>query len=583
MLDGLLERARAGQSGVLVLRGDAGIGKTALLEDAIGSSSDMRVLRAVGLEAEMELPFAALHQLCAPLLDWLDDLPGPQRDALATTFGLSAGAVPDRFFVGLAVLGLLSEAAEMHPLLCVIDDAQWLDRASAQALAFVARRLLADSVVMLFAARERNDEFAGVPELVLGGLGDADARALLASVIPGRLDGRVADALLAETGGNPLALLELPRGLSPAQLAGGFGLPGALSLQGRIEERFVARLEALPDDAQRLLLVAAAEATGDPLLLWRAAARLGITHPLLEPAKSVGLIEVDSRVRFRHPLVRSAVYRVASPSERRQVHEALAESTDAQVDPDRRAWHLAEAADGPDENVAAELERAAGRAQARGGLAAAAAFLQRAVALTQDPARRAQRALGAARTSLQAGAFDAAEQLVGIGAMGPLDDLHKGRLDLVRAQLAFVSSRGNDASPLLLEAAQRLESLDVELARETYLEAMAAAMFAGRLASPGGGTPDIARAAHAGRRPSRRLQLADLLLDGLAALHSEGYSAGAPILQRALVGFTHGLPGADELRLLWLACLSALHLWDAERWDVLSTRHVHFAREAGAL
>jgi DNA-binding CsgD family transcriptional regulator len=583
VLDGLLERARAGQSGVLVLRGEAGVGKTALLEHAIESAPDLRVLRAVGVEAEMELPFAALHQLCGPLLDRLDGLPGPQRDAVATTFGLSAGLVPDRFFVGLAVLGLLSKAAEERPLLCVIDDAQWLDRASAQLLAFVARRLRAESVVMLFAARERSDEFAGMPELVVEGLGDADARTLLASVIPGRVDETVADALLAETGGNPLALLELPRGLSPAQLAGGFGLPRALSLQGRIKETFVTRLEALPDDTQRLLLVAAAEPTGDPALLWRAAARLGITRPVLEPAESAGLIEVDSRVRFRHPLVRSAVYGAASPSHRRHAHEALAASTDAQVDPDRRAWHLAEAADGPNENVAAELERAAGRAQARGGLAAAAAFLQRAVALTQDPARRAQRALVAVQTSLQAGAFDAAERLMGIAATGPLDDLQNARLDLVRAQLAFVSSRGNDASPLLLEAAKRLESLDVELARETYLEAMAAAMFAGRLASPGGRTPDIARAAHARPRPSQRPQVADLLLDGLAALHSEGYSAGAPTLQRALVGFTQGLPGAEELRLLWLACVSALHLWDDERWDVLSKRHVYLAREAGAL
>jgi DNA-binding CsgD family transcriptional regulator len=583
VLDGLLDGARAGQGGVLVVRGEAGIGKTALLDYAIESAGDLRVLRAVGVEAEMELPFAALHQLCGPLRDRLHGLAGPQRDALATTFGLSTGPMPDRFFVGLAVLGLLSDAAEERPLLCVIDDAQWLDRASAQALAFVARRMLAEPVVMLFAARERNDEFAGMPELVLGGLSDADARALLASVIPGRLDERVADALLAETGGNPLALLELPRGLSSAQLAGGFGLPGALSLQGRIEESFVARLEALPDDTQRLMLVAASEATGDPALLWRAAGRLGITRPVLEPAESTGLIEVDSRVRFRHPLVRSAVYGAASPSHRRQVHEALAESTDPQVDPDRRAWHLAEAADGHDDNVAAELERAAGRAQARGGLAAAAAFLQRAVALTQDPARRAQRALVAAQTSLQAGAFDAAERLISIAAMGPLDDLQNARLDLVRAQLAFVSSRGNDASPLLLEAAKRLESLDVELARETYLEAMAAAMFAGRFASSGGGTPDIARAAHARPRPSQRPQVADLLLDGLAALHSEGYSAGAPTLQRALVGFTQGLPGAEALRLLWLACVSALHLWDDERWDVLSKRHVYLAREAGAL
>jgi DNA-binding CsgD family transcriptional regulator len=531
----------------------------------------------------MELAFAALHQLCAPLLHRLDRLPEPQRDALETTFGLSSGAVPDRFRVALASLSLLSEAGDARPLLCVVDDAQWLDRASAQALAFVARRLLAESVVMLFAARERSDEFAGLPELVVEGLGDDDARALLASVIPGRLDERVADALLAETGGNPLALLELPRGFTSAQLAGGFGLPGALWLEGRIEESFVARLEALPEDTQWLLLVAAAEPTGDPALLWRAATRLGITRQVLGPAEAAGLIEVDSWVRFRHPLVRSAVYQAASPSYRRRVHEALAASTDTRVDPDRRAWHLAEAASGPDENVASELERAAARAQAHGGLAAAAAFLQRAVALTQDPARCAQRALVAAQTSLRAGVFDAAERLVGTAAMGPLDNLHNARLGLVRAQLAFVSSRGNDASPLLLEAAKRLESLDVDLARETYLEAMAAAMFAGRLASSGGGTPDIARAAHARPRPSRPPQVADLLLDGLAALHSEGYSAGVPTLQRALVGFSQGLPGAGELRLLWLACVSALHLWDDECWGVLSGRHVFLSREAGAL
>src|SRR6185312_5159603 len=286
----LLEDARAGQSGVLVLRGDAGIGKTALLEHAIGASADMRALRAVGVEAEMELPFAALHQLCAPLLDRLDGLPGPQRDALATTFGLSGGLAPDRFLVGLAVLGLLSDVAEVRPLLCVIDDAQWLDRASAQALAFVARRMLAEPVAMLFAARELGELLAGLPELVLDGLDDADARALLASVIPGRLDERVADELLAETRGNPLALLELPRGLTAAQLAGGFGLPAALSLSGRMEESFRRRLEALPGDSQRLLLVAAAEPTGDPALLWRAAERLGVTGAALRPAESDGLI-----------------------------------------------------------------------------------------------------------------------------------------------------------------------------------------------------------------------------------------------------------------------------------------------------
>ena len=428
VLVGLLEDARAGRSGVLVVRGDAGIGKTALIEYAIGLSSDMRVLRAVGVEAEMELPFAALHLLCAPLLDRLDGLPGPQRDALATTFGLSAGVVPDRLFVGLAVLGLLSEAAEVRPLLCVIDDAQWLDRASAQALAFVARRMLAEPVVMLFAARERSDLLAGLPELVLEGLGDADARALLTSVIPGRLDERVADELLAETRGNPLALLELPRGLSPAQLAGGFGLPAALSLSGRIEESFQQRLEALPEDTQRLLLLAASDPTGDPALLWRAAEGLGITGSALEPAESAALIEIDGRVRFRHPLVRSAVYRATTPKQRREVHRALAEATDAQLDPDRRAWHLAEAASGPDEDTAAELERSAGRAQARGGLAAAAAFLERAAALTPNTSLRAERALTAAQAKYEAGALDDALALLAAAETGGGDDLQRARV-----------------------------------------------------------------------------------------------------------------------------------------------------------
>ncbi|MEA2234908.1 MAG: hypothetical protein QOD83_4724, partial [Solirubrobacteraceae bacterium] len=433
-LDGLLEDARAGRSGVLVMRGDPGVGKTALLEYAITSASDMRVLRAVGVEAEMELAFAAAHQLCMSVLDRLERLPGPQRDALATTFGLSAGGVPDRFFVGLAVLGLLAEVAEKRPLLCVIDDAQWLDRASAQALALVARRMLAEPVVMLFAAREPSDLLAGLPEMVLGGLGDADARALLASVIPGRLDERITDELLAETRGNPLALLELPRGLSAAELAGGFGLPGALSLSGRIEERFLERLGCLPDDTKRLLLIAAAEPLGDRFLLWRAAERLGITGPVLEPAESAGLIEVDSRVRFRHPLVRSAVYRAARPQERRQVHRALADATDAQVDPDRRAWHIAEAAPGADVGGAAELESAADRAQARGGLAAAAAFFERAAALTPDPVRRAERALAAAQTKYEAGALDDALALLAtVDAAGA----HGARVNLLRAQIAF--------------------------------------------------------------------------------------------------------------------------------------------------
>src|SRR5450755_866079 len=464
VLDRLLEEARAGQSGVLVLRGAAGVGKTALLEHAIESASDLMVVRAVGVEAEMELAYAALHHLSAPLLDRLGRIPAPQRDALETTFGLREGPVPDRFLVGLATLSLLSEAAQERPLVCAIDDAQWLDRASAQVLAFVARRLLAESVVIVAGTREAAGKYGRLPELVVEGLRDADARALLASAIPGRLDERVADQLLVEARGNPLALLELPRGLSPAQLAGGFGLPGALSLSGKIEESFVNRLQALPEDTQQLLLVAAAEPTGDPGLLWSAAARLGIADAVLFPAESARLLEVDGRVRFRHPLARSAVYRAATPHQRRRAHRALAEATDARADPDRRAWHLAEATAGPDEDVAAELERAAGRAQARGGLAAAAAFHERSALLTSDPDRRGQRLLAAASAKHNSGALNAALALLVQVEAGPLNEFGRAHAELLRGRIALEQKRGDDAGRLLASAARRLEPLDPELA-----------------------------------------------------------------------------------------------------------------------
>jgi DNA-binding CsgD family transcriptional regulator len=583
VLDRLVGEARVGRSGVLVLRGEAGVGKTALLEHAIESASGLTVVRAVGVESEMELPYAALHQLRAPLLDRVDRIPAPQRQALETTFGLREAPVPDLFLVGLATLSLLSEAAQERAVLCVIDDAQWLDRASAQVLGFVARRLAAESVVLLVATRQAAGKSGPLPELVVKGLRDVDARALLASVIPGRLDERVADQLRAEARGNPLALLELPRGLSPAQLAGGFGLPKALSLSGKIEERFVNRLEQLPEDTQQLLLVAAAEPTGDPALLWGAAARLGIADAVLYPAESAGLLEVDGRVRFRHPLVRSAIYRAASPHQRRRVHRALAQATDAGVDPDRHAWHLAEATVGPDEDVAAELERAAGRAQARGGLAAAAAFLERAAALTREPERRVERALAAAQTHFEAGALDDALALLAAAEPGAVDDVQRCGVYLLRARIAFASRRGSDAPPLLLKAARELEAVDPALARATYLEALSAAMFAGRLAR-GGGVVEISEAALAGPPASQPPGPSDLLLDGLAVRFTQGYAAGAPILKEALDAFRRATSlSAEEARWLWFASWIALFLFDDEAWTVLSTRHLDLVRESGAL
>jgi AAA ATPase-like protein len=432
VLDRLVEAVRDGQSRALVVRGDPGVGKTALLDYLAGRAQGCQVARAVGMQTEMELAFAGLHQLCAPMLGRAEHLPVPQEEALRIAFGLAAGPPPDRFLVGLAALSLLSEVAGERPLICLIDDEQWLDHASAQALGFAARRLSADPVGLVFAAREPGAELDGLPELEVGGLRESDARALLDSALAGPLDDRVRDQIVAETQGNPLALLELPRGLTPAELAGGFGLPGAVPLSGRIEESYRRQLEALPAQSRRLVLVAAAEPYGDPSLVWRAAGRLGIPVQAAAPAVDAGLVEFGARVRFRHPLLRSASYRAASVADRQAVHGALAEATDPQTAPERRAWHRAQAAAGPDEEVAAELERSAGRAQARGGLAAAAAFLQRSALLTADRARRADRRLAAAQVQLQAGAFGTALELVTDAEAGPLDELQSARADLLR-------------------------------------------------------------------------------------------------------------------------------------------------------
>src|SRR3954469_2799239 len=451
LLDRLLENVRAGQSAVLVVRGEAGVGKTALLHYCAPPASGFRVARIAGGEAEMELPFAGLHQLCAPMLGRLGALPQPQQVALGVALGLSSGPAPDRFLVALAALSLLAEVAAERPLFCLVEDAQWLDDASGQVLGFVARRLLAESVAIVFAVRDPpgERELSGLPELRLGGLPENDARALLASVIPGRLDERGRDRLIAETRGNPLAILELPRGLAATQLPGAFGLPGAHALSGRIEESFLRRLEALPEETRLLLLVAAAEPVDDPLLVWRAAERLGIGLSGATAEDTEGLLAIGERVTFLHPLVRSAVYRSASAPERRAVHLTLAHVTDAQVDEDRRAWHLAAAAPAPNEEVAFELDRSAGRARARGGLAAAAAFLRRSVALTRDPARRVDRALAAAQASLHAGAFEAALELLATAEAGMPDELQSARVDLLRGQVASASA-GTDAPAQLL-------------------------------------------------------------------------------------------------------------------------------------
>ena len=565
-----------------MVRGEAGVGKTSLLDFLTESASDLRVLRAVGIEAEMELPFAALRQLCAPMLDAHERLPAPQRDALETVFGLCSGPPPDPFLVGLAVLGLFSDVAEARPLVCVVDDAQWLDAASAQVLGFVARRLFADSVLIVVAARDPGPAFSGLPALSVEGLRDADARALLASALRWPLDRRVSEQIVAETRGNPLALLELPRGLSPAELAGGFGLPTTVSVSGKIEEAFVRRLHDMPEETKRLLLVAAAEPVGDPELLWAAAEQLGISSEAAAPAHAGGLLDVGAaRVRFRHPLVRTAIYRAARQGERQEVHRALAEVTDPDVDRDRRAWHRARAAAGPDEEIAAELERSADQAKSRGGLAAAAAFLERAVELTLDPALRADRALAAAQAHLQGGAFDAAFGLLVTAEAGVLDDL-QAQLELLRGQITFASGHGHDAPPLLLDAAARLELLDVALARDTYLDAWGAAMLAGRLADSGH-LRDVSAAARMAPRLAQS-RPSDLLLDGLATLVTDGPTAAAPILRRAATAIRRGESSPQaELRWGWLATGAPFTLWDFEATRAIQARQLQLARDVGAL
>jgi DNA-binding CsgD family transcriptional regulator len=580
-LDRLIADARSGTSVAVTMRGEAGVGKTALLDYVLGQAAGCRIVRSSGVESEMELPYAGLHQLCTPFLGQLEQLPGPQGDALATAFELRFGPPPDRFLVGLAVLTLLADVAETQPLICLIDDAQWLDRASAQVLGFVARRLAAESIVMLFALREPTDisDFAGLPDLAVGPLEEPYARTVLISAVPGPIDEPVRERILAEAAGNPLALLELPRGWTPA-FAGGFGLPDTLSVSAKVEESFRRRLSPLPDDTRRLLLVAAADPVGDRALVLAAAGRIGLSAEAAEPAATTGLLEINTQVRFRHPLVRSVVYRGASAAERRLVHGALAEETDPVQEPDRRAWHLAAAAVGPDEEVAAELERSAGRAQARGGVAAAAAFLQRAVELTPDQSRRAERGLVAAEATFLAGAFDAVERLVADAEAYPLDGFQRARAALLRGHVAVVLGYGNDAPPLLLDAARQLEPFDLDLARGAYLTAYGSAMSAAHLAQPGI-LLELCRAAEA-LPQSTRPSGTDLLLEGLARMHTDGRGVAVPILRRAL-SLLAELPAGDVVRWGWCTPMASNVVWDADAATAIFERQAAIVRAAGAL
>ena len=573
----------------MVVRGEAGIGKTALLDYTAQAATDLRLVRVAGVESEMELAFAALHQLCSPMLDCLPLLPEPQRDALAIALGLRSGPAPDHFLVGLAVLSLLSEAAEDRPLVCMIDDGHWLDRASERALAFAARRLLAEPVLLVIAAREPGADLGGLPDFTVKGLPDAAARELLASVVRWPLDERVRERVLGEARGNPLALRELPRDGSLVELTGGFGLPGPLPLVDRIEERFRRQIAELPAGTRMLLRVAAACPVGDPTRVWRAGRRLGVPAEAAVPAVEAGLIEFATWVRFRHPLIRSAAYHSASLSEWQEAHRALAEATDPVADPDRHAWHRAQAAPGPDEDVAAELARSAGRAQGRGGLAAAAAYLQGAATLTPDPSRRARRLLDAARAKRDAGALDAALDLLAAADAGPPDELRTAEAQHLRGQITLEQRRGHEAARLLIGAARRLEPLDVGLARETYLQALGAAIWAGESEQPGI-LREVAAAARAAPTGPEPLRASDVLLDAFAIRLMEGHTAAAPTLALALkrILALDADTDIDVGRWLWLAGMRAGgivagELWDDDARHTLAVRQVEVARSAGAL
>ncbi|GAB3204315.1 helix-turn-helix transcriptional regulator [Nocardia tengchongensis] len=582
LLDNALHRARAGESSALVLRGEAGIGKTTLLNYLSDQATGCRIVQVTGVESELELPFAALHQLCLPMFDLIPALPDPQAHALRVVFGHVAGDAPDKFVVGLAVLGLLSEAATNQPVVCLVDDAQWLDDASVQVLGFVARRLAAESVLMVFAVREPTGEqlLAGIPVHAVSGLGHDDAVALLAATLPGQLDRRVRDRIVAETHGNPLALLELAQ-RGKAELMGGFAFPAIGA--GNLHDLYVRRIRELPDPTRRLLLLAAVEPTGDATALWRAAQSLGLGPDAAAPAEEEQLFEVGEQVRFSHPLIRSAAYTAGTPEERRAVNAALADALDAEAEPERRLWHLAAATIGTDEEVAAALHNAAGRARARGGVAAAASFLQRAAELTADARKRTERTLEAAQAHLDAGHYDKALGLAAAAEATAVDDLQRARADLMRGLTGRAARSGSDAPVALVQAARRLESLDPRLARDTYLDAWGAALVAGGLAHPDGDLTLVSRAASSAPS-SGSPSPGDSLGLGLATLITDGTVTAAPALRAAVTSFLDADVAPDVfLRRGILVANAALSLWDFEAWDAASSRHVALARGAGAL
>jgi DNA-binding CsgD family transcriptional regulator len=576
-LDELLATVRAGGSATLVLGGEPGVGKSALLEQLVASASEFQIVRAVGVEGEVDLPYAGLHQLCRSMSDAISTLPQPQADALGVAFGLSSGEAPSRYIVGLATLSLMSQVAAAKPLLCVVDDAQWLDPETTRALAFVARRLGADSVGVVLASRTIVEDLDGLPELQLAGLSAADSRALLDSVLVGHLDPSVRDRFLAETHGNPLALIELPRSLTIAEAASGVVHQSPDSVSGRIEESFRRQLKSLPDDTRRILLLAAAEPLGDPLLLLRAASMLGLSAESADPAEGAGIFEVRERCSFRHPLVRSAVYGAATPAERREAHGAIAEATDPLLDPDRRAWHRAQATPAPDEGVAMGLEGTAARAKARGGLAAAGAFLERAAILTPDVRKRAERTLAAAELMHEAGSFDSVENL--LRAIDPrhLDEPQLAHAEGLEAEVSLErGEEGPEAILKLVAAAKRVKKRDS--ANAYALEALRYAFWSGNPQTLEAVSRALAEV------PASESSVAGLLCRGWAQMLERGYPAGTDLLRQAMISLREK-PVLEEPDLPLLSSTEGITrtYWDIESWETLARRRIELARDVGSL
>jgi DNA-binding CsgD family transcriptional regulator len=587
----LLAAAREGRSGSVVLRAGPGLGKTYLLAALTDTCGDeIQVITVTGAEDEMAFDFAVLQRICAQLGGRVEALPDRQRQALRVAIGADAGDLPDPFLVGLAMVNVFSDAGATRPLLCVIDDAQWVDGASRQALGFAARRLLADRVVLVFATRETGggDHLDGLPSLPLAPLRDGEARALLDAVLPGRLDHQVRERLLTEAAGSPLALVELPRALSPAELAGGFGLARRTSRRSpatSVEDAYAARYAALPEPTQLLLLIAAAEPVGDPTWLWAAADRLGVGIDAAGAAEAVGLVTVEARLAFRHPLVRVAVLRSADTAARQRVHAALAETIMGPEAADYRAWHRAHAVSAPDEATAAELFASAERAQRRGGRAAEAAFLDHGVDLTPDPTTRARRALDAAEAKLDSGDTQAAARLIETADATTVDAHHHARVALLRARLAFAGDRGREGPRLLLAAARALADHEPLVSRETYLEALMAAMIVGRLAGDVEYEPDrIAEAAGQAPSPPTPPRAVDRLLDGLVVRYRNGYAAAAPLLAEALDAYLGDMAaGTADPRWHDITNRICLDLFDFDAYRALAERQLALLREAGEL